>query len=357
MQVDMHYYGTYTLARVAGLDRETSELIATASQFVDDNTSAGTIRFSDGGQMTLTATGHHFEHTKNLSSTAQRNIWIPFHFLPGGLGNTFTERLICKKNSATAAEMVDNHLGLSHKSFAPLLIGITAHVLADTFSHHNFSGASSRKNDIDQATITIMEPKNELTPLAEDRMRFFERFECLQPNIRVISEEELMGTLGHGAAASYPDLPYLTWSYKTATNPTQTVRRYNPDDFMEAAEALYSLFVQFAELRPNLTEMQPVPFDRIQDSLAIIFASPGNKHQRSGFWQFAMAQGIFLEGKQEEIPPYKGQMWKNSCEECASCPDCALITEMDVFKFYQAATIHKTYVLQELLPAHDISAY
>lgn len=357
MQIDMHYYGTYTLARTAGLDQETAELIATASQFVDDNTSVSTIRFSDGGQMTTAATGHHFEQTENISSNAQRNIWIPFHFLPGAYGDTFSERLICKKNSATAAEMTENHLRLSHKPFSPLLIGIAAHVIADTFSHFNFSGASSRKNSIDQASITVLEPQNEDTALAEERMRFFERFKYVRPNIRTIPEEELMGTLGHGAAASYPDLPYLAWSYNTEEAPAQTIRRHNQDDFMEAAEMLYSLFVRFAEQRPDLAESPPVPFDSIQDSLAIIFASPGNKHQRSGFWQFAMAQGVFLEGRQEEIPPYKGQMWKNSCEELASCPDCALITEMDIFKFYQAASIHRTYVLQELLPAHDISVH
>lgn len=355
MQIDMHYYGTYTLARVAGLDQETAELIANASQFVDDNTNATTICFADGGQMTTVATGHHFEHTENISSDAQRTIWIPFHFLPAASGETFTERLICKKNSRTSAEMVNNHLKLSHKPFSPQLIGIAAHVLADTFSHYNFSGASSRRNSIDQDSITVMEPMNEDSALAEERMRFFERFEYVRPNIKVISEEELMGTLGHGAAASYPDLPYLVWSYKIDEHTNKTIRRYNSEDFMEAAEALYSLFIQFAKQRPDLTETPPVPFETIQDSLAIIFASPGNKHQRSGFWQFAMAQGVFLEGRQEEIPPYKGQMWKNSCEELASCPECALITEMDVYKFFQAAAIHKTYVLQELLPAHDIS--
>ncbi|SIO18337.1 DUF6765 family protein [Halodesulfovibrio marinisediminis] len=357
MQIDMHYYGTYTLARIAGLDQETAELIANSSQFVDDNTTSTTIQFADGGQMTAVATGHHFEQTENISSSAQRSIWIPFHFLPAASGDTFTERLICRKNSTTATEMVDNHLHLSHKPFAPQLMGIAAHVLADTFSHYNFCGASSRKNTIAQDSITVMEPLNEDSALAEERMRFFERFEYVHPNIRILSEKELMGTLGHGAVASYPDLPYLAWSYKTEENPNRTIRRYNTDDFMEAAEALYALFVQFANQRPDLAETSPVPFDTIQDSLAIIFASPGNKHQRSGFWQFAMAQGVFLEGRQEEIPPYKGQMWKNSCEELASCSDCALITEMDIYKFYQAAAIHRTYILQELLPTHDISVY
>ena len=43
MQKDMHYYGTYTLARTAGITPEVAEIIATASQFVDDNVEDGSI--------------------------------------------------------------------------------------------------------------------------------------------------------------------------------------------------------------------------------------------------------------------------------------------------------------------------
>ncbi|MCT4535454.1 DUF6765 family protein [Halodesulfovibrio sp.] len=351
MQIDMHYYGTYTLARAAGLNQETAELVATASQFVDDNVESSSICFADGGQMSITPTGHHFQQTAHCSTDAQRNIWIPFHFLPGASGDTFTERLICKKNSATTAEMAVHHLLLADTTFAPMLMGIAAHVIADTFSHHNFSGASSQHNQITQETITIHEPVTEVETLDSERTHFLDKFEYIQPDIQAA---QTTAALGHGAAASFPDIPYLTWSYQPAAQ-GEKIRRHNPDDFMEAAEALYSLFIQFAERRQDLSDPHPVPFETIQDSIAIIFASPGNKHQRSGYWQLAMEQGAFLQGRQEEIPPYQGQMWKNRCEELASCPDCALITELDIVKFYQAASIHKTYVLQQLFPAHDIS--
>ena len=36
MQIDMHFYGVYAMARAAGLDPVTAETIANASQFVDD---------------------------------------------------------------------------------------------------------------------------------------------------------------------------------------------------------------------------------------------------------------------------------------------------------------------------------
>ena len=39
MQVDMDYYATYALARAGGFTKEDSHIIATASQFVEDNAS------------------------------------------------------------------------------------------------------------------------------------------------------------------------------------------------------------------------------------------------------------------------------------------------------------------------------
>ena len=38
MQIDMHFYGVYAMARAAGLDPKTARIIAHASQFVDDAT-------------------------------------------------------------------------------------------------------------------------------------------------------------------------------------------------------------------------------------------------------------------------------------------------------------------------------
>ena len=45
MQVDMHYYGTYAMARAAGLSPADCRIIAIAAQFVDDNAGKDTIWF------------------------------------------------------------------------------------------------------------------------------------------------------------------------------------------------------------------------------------------------------------------------------------------------------------------------
>ncbi|NQT09546.1 MAG: hypothetical protein HQ573_00015 [Desulfobacteraceae bacterium] len=55
MQIDMHYYGTYAMARAAGITRNAAKVIATAAQFVDDNAAKNSIKFRDGGRHAISS--------------------------------------------------------------------------------------------------------------------------------------------------------------------------------------------------------------------------------------------------------------------------------------------------------------
>ena len=136
MQIDMHYHGVYAMARAAGLTREASGRIATASELVDDNAEQEHVEFGDGGRLDLMPTAHHTTDTANLNEEMQRKVWVPFHFIPGNRGRTVAERLVCRKDSAIAREVVEHAVRMANRAFGPQLIGITAHVYADTFSHY-----------------------------------------------------------------------------------------------------------------------------------------------------------------------------------------------------------------------------
>ena len=58
MQLDMHYYGTYAMARAAGINSNASATIATAAQFVDDNTAQSHVTFGDGARIDKESTAH-----------------------------------------------------------------------------------------------------------------------------------------------------------------------------------------------------------------------------------------------------------------------------------------------------------
>src|SRR5689334_17155548 len=148
MQIDSHYHATYAIARAAGLKPDVAQSVATCAEFVDDNVAQTSVELRDGSRVDVEATAHHTVDTENLEPADQRQVWVPFHFLPGNEGDSFTERLKCRKDSAIAREMVEHHLSLSDKPYAVALIGIAAHVYADTFSHYGFSGISSRGNRV-----------------------------------------------------------------------------------------------------------------------------------------------------------------------------------------------------------------
>ena len=82
MQKDMHYYGTYAIARAAGILPKPAQVIASASQFVDDNAIKERIDFTDNASLYSRPTAHHCEDIKNIISEDQRVVWIPFHFYP-----------------------------------------------------------------------------------------------------------------------------------------------------------------------------------------------------------------------------------------------------------------------------------
>ena len=86
MHIDFHYYGTYALARAAGLNREAAQVIATAAQFVDDNVALRHVDFQDGGRIDQEPTAHHLIDFANNDPRDQRRVWVPFHFLPGKSG-------------------------------------------------------------------------------------------------------------------------------------------------------------------------------------------------------------------------------------------------------------------------------
>ena len=58
MQEDMHYYGTYAMARAAGLKVKDAKVVAYAAQYVDDSTANDSEVHKDGGMFETTVSDH-----------------------------------------------------------------------------------------------------------------------------------------------------------------------------------------------------------------------------------------------------------------------------------------------------------
>ena len=111
MEKDFHYYLTYALAKITGLDRP--DTIAYSSQFVDDNNEG---QFSVDGKETffpdrLRANGGYYYpimtqslSPKSLDLYVQKYVYVPFHFLPGDN----TVKIKGKTNPLSATPNSDN---------------------------------------------------------------------------------------------------------------------------------------------------------------------------------------------------------------------------------------------------------
>lgn len=355
MQIDMHYYGTYAMARAAGLNPSTSMTIATCAQFVDDNTGDGQVEFDDGGRLDSVATAHHAADLENIDDQNQRIVWIPFHFIPGNEGDEFTERLVCRKDSAIAREMISNHLSQADKSFAAELMGVAAHVYMDTFSHYGFSGVSSRRNEVvgDSFEYYDLNP-NVRNYIAGKKDSFIGRFTLRVSNIK--SSIADLAALGHGGVLTNPDRPYLDWSFEYEYPSRRRERRNNPSTFFEGCEKLYGVFARFSESIDGVADGGGKPFEEIAEKVRAIIGFQGKCDERIAQWQNAASAGELFAAP-ETIPNYEGLTWNDRRDKLgeADQKSSAALSE-PVFRFYQAAAYHRTYILRDLLPKHGIVA-
>jgi len=359
MQLDMHYYGTYAMARTAGLKPATCKTIATAAQFVDDNAAKSHIEFQDGGRIDAEATAHHVSDViRNLDAEDQRQVWVPFHFLPGNQGQTFSQRLICRENSKIVQALVEHHLKYATHPAGVCLIGVTAHVYADTFSHWGFSGVGSRYNKVDNNSFKF---HGGLDPDIADYIKkkereFFRRYGKgggFIANIKSWLAETVSGALGHGAVATYPDRPYLKWSFEYEYPTKKRVRRDNPAHFLKGCEALHDMFRRFGKANPAQSAGDGVAFGVIKNAVKAIIEHEDRMEGRIQKWLTEAGAGR-IGPKVFRIPPYEPEVWMKQSATLNSSETSTEALKSNLYRFYQAASIHRQYVLRELLPENRL---
>ncbi len=345
MQIDMHYYGTYAMARAAGIPQNDANTIAYATQFVDDSTRYDSEEHDDRGLLFGITTAHHpaqvlikngKDHLKGFEE--QRKIWIPFHFFPGGKGNTFEEKIICTMDSEIVNQMLENHLRLAlEKPYGLELLGISAHVYQDTFAHYDFSGLSSKYNDVRQETIqTVPNDDN--------------WFEAAMTKISGFLAQFGSNSLGHGGGATLPDEPFLNWTCEFEINRPEngaTSVRDNQKTFLLSLEKLYNFLVKYAKAK--YTNSKQIPFESIKDELIEIIALEDNKYKRCDKWRrSALTKGVLK---------YDPETWENQKKAFHKLKSSAEGIKQNIYRFHQAAAYHRYYVLKDLLPEHGIAVY
>jgi hypothetical protein len=165
------------------------------------------------------------------------------------------------------------------------------------------------------------------------------------------------GALGHGAVATYPDIPYLEWKfeYEEPRSFVESLPRNNTENFLDACEKLHAVFRRFADA--DLThrdESGGVEFKNARDKVRSLLSLQNGKAERSEEWRNAFKSGALGITPEEDIPVYSEETWHKQRDKFPGLAQPREVTQQEIYHFYQAASFHLHYVLRELFPKHGL---
>jgi hypothetical protein len=328
MQIDFHHGATYAVARMAGFTHTQASIIAHAAQYVDDNTETGFIRFDNEMRYFRQATAHPVFDLDNMDDDTDAESWLPFHFLPGNQPSSasapYIERLICRPASPIALEMLQMALADRAQPWGLHRLGIVAHVFIDTFAHQGFAGLN---DDINEAG----------------------GFQHADGNSMAVMPLPIP-PVGHGQARTFPDMPYLAWSYEGHGG--IRVSRDNPRDFLQALELLLSFFQQWR----GVAACPMAPADRAA-VMGLIAYEQEEEDKRHQAWIDAIAGGQFAFGAQAGVS-YDPKQWDKDALGSATLsgplPWSPQFLTSDLKLFHDAAKRQRHDVIVILFPKHGI---
>jgi len=239
MQRDFHYYAIKALAETAGFLPEEAQIIAYASEYVDDSIYHKEIELNyepqivyerlNGKIFNPICTAHRgLQMLKGLDEEIQKSIYISFHFLPeiddkGEIN--YTTKPDCKIGKQLI-EIATNELKNTEGELRIqklIKLGIAIHSYADTWAHQNFSGRhSSNENDIVDIEI-----------LNKNVWETLNQFQIFEFNI--------MPDIGHAEAQNMPDISHLKWRFTKVSNKNGIIRD-NTVIFMQASFKIFEIF-------------------------------------------------------------------------------------------------------------------
>ena len=350
MQIDFHHGVTYVLARLAGFSATEADVIAHASQYVDDAVTSGTVTFDNGAMYARISSAHKMLDYRNFEELASHQVWVPFHFLPGNGGlpagehpeGPFIRKLVCRPNSHVAQDMIASVIYARHTRYALHRLGISMHVYADTWAHQGFAGVSHEINHARQLTGPTGAPDRGVM----DRLENFFLNEALP--------------LGHGTVLGNPDRPFLVWAYTNGLG--ERITRDNPKDFLDAAEHMCRAMQCFRAGDPAASVPGIGPADRETLARLLVEIRHDDADARHTAWLEEIARGAFGFGA--ERARYVGEgvgSWKELALGLPG-PDAGRVSfrpeflESDWKLFHDALQAHRFDVINNILPEYGICA-
>lgn len=334
MKIDFHFYTIYTLCKHAGIKEEISKKIAYSSQHVDDAKYDHELFFENGGRFKQQMSAHKFLDLDVFKKEVGYDIFLPFHFLPGGRGEEFYDKIICRENSEIAKQMLEDTILTINKPYGIHRLGITFHVYADTWSHQDFHGLQKEHNNI-----------NDLNRINDNY------------NILKDIQSNIFPPIGHAKALSCPDTPFLKWSYIRNSDDNEIIAK-NLNRCIEASKNIYEFLInEIYENRNDIFDSEPKDWTSIKNKLREVFNKKYSIDERIELWERKLKNGFF--GFDSDVS-YDDREWfkeavevieNNGEENYYKKPN---FNESNWKYFHDAVTYHSFFIKNELLPQYGI---
>lgn len=348
MQVDMHFYGTYAIARIAGFPPDQARTVATAAEFVDEAVTAEPVEMNGLTYMLPVVSAHRmYDLAENSNVMDQWRVWLPFHFLPGGYGDRVADKVVCawgEPDNVAVESILRLALNQRGQRHGLHLLGIVTHVLQDTYAHYGFSGFATDRNRIRQST------------LVSEINDFGDLLNVLWGKASGALAEG--SRLGHASVSTCPDTPHLAWRFRYEERPDIPVdydleNRDNQHSFYLSCTRLLALYRAFRAGDESINEpdghaaFAPAAEASIK---AILALDDNNKDNRSELWRERIeAGGLFEASREDRDVRYDDAGWRFDIMR-----DNAVAATTDAYQFNQAAARYLDHVHDEVLPGLGI---
>lgn len=353
MQIDFHHTVIYVLCRIAGMKSNYAEIVAYASQQVDDATYGHALKFKNGGVFRQTRTAHRKLSRRLIDVSDAFEVWLPFHFLPQGEGDNIGEALITAPVAKSTELLKRDLIDSAGKPYGLHRLGIGLHVYADTFSHQDFKGYYDSHNDI--SLISGMEKRS---------------FVGLVRNW-LVNRLSFLPPIGHGQALKNPDIPYAKWSYQRHGEGIISVRNLE-DRYIPAMKEIYRFLRDYIEKNSEYSSgVESKEYETYENKLINLLKHEGDSRERHRYWLGRIHENYFDFPDFDQIDAtieYDPRLWFRTAVEAIKAKSINEKIETWAYNFYnfnkrtgfaesnwvkfmRAAAIHKYRILHEILPA------
>ena len=262
MWSDFHYYALAVIARCAGYRPKDALTLAFASQYVDDADENKPVKIGD---VFFDPVCTAYQGIRSVTWSVQKNVYLPFHFLPPKPLRFPDISFITAPDSPLARDILKEGLNEKDGSLRLYRLGIALHTYADTWAHQGFSGRTHPEN----AVVHRQDGKGKELPLV--------------PGIFA----GLIPEVGHAQAGFLPDIPSQKWQYKTIDG--KSVERDNPAIYLEAADAIYR-FLSGAD-PANIFRRLPGLWRKTRGEMIKLFETPfRNTEDHHQAWEEQFSQ-------------------------------------------------------------------